>query len=84
MTQKDWMVASLLALNRPIEKELDNQKIVDKSLDNEVEKLTVQEEEGKVVEALPTGDSSNVIMPASGPKTDVESVPEAPTINLEK
>jgi len=53
-------------------------------LDSEVAKLTVPEEEGKVVEALPTGDSSNVIMPASGPKTDVESVPVAPTINLEK
>jgi len=53
-------------------------------LDNEIAKLTVQEEEGKVVEALPTGDSSNVIMPASGPKTDVDSVPEVPSVNLEK
>lgn len=53
------------------------------AIEDSKETHLVKESESKNGEALPTGESSNVYIQSTGPKTDVESVPEVP-LNSEK
>ncbi len=79
VTNQDWMIGALLALNKPTTATIENQKAIatDCAMEDSKVAQPTKENESKKEEALPTGDSSNVAGQSSGPKTDAESVPEA-------
>ncbi len=51
------------------------------AIEDSKETHLVKEGESKNGEALPTGESSNVYIQSTGPKTDLETVPEVPSNN---
>lgn len=98
VTQRDWMIGALIALNRSskeneqvkfqIKTEIINAAKVAISEEKEKEK----EEESKVEAAPPTGDSSNMVNPpsfakecsADAPDNAVKGVPETDTAPLKR
>ena len=80
VTHQDWMVSALLALNQPkkAQIEIKNATLSVCAIEDSKEVQQAKESENKSGEALPTGDSSNVYVQSTGPKTDAESALETP------
>ena len=79
VTQRDWMIGALLALNRSefkfqIKTEINTEKKAAPIVLEEKEK----EEESKVEPAPPTGDSSNMVNPQSFTKECSTDAPDNP------
>ncbi len=84
VTRQDWMIAALLALNQgksaPVESKIAT-VTTDCAIEDSKETHIVKEVEIKTGETLPTGESSNVYIQSTGPKTDLELVPEVSSNN---
>ena len=97
VTQRDWMIGALIALNKS-PKENEQAKFQIKTETNAVkvavseEKEKEKEEESKVEAAPPTGDSSNMVNPPSFAKecsadahdNPVKIVPETDTAPIKR